>query len=514
MKVNFCTFSNSFKGNFFYTTDEHGRARGIAESFDIIEKEKSKELPNFLINGGDFSNGSPCSQNELIKLYRKFAKNNPDVKMIFQLGNTEFNSCNDKKLNSILTKLKKGLKNIGFINYTKEKLSKLYDKEEFQNVDEYVILNDKVKDKDGRIISQKILLTGTTDHPKITIDEHKKIFDEKIMPVINKEKPEKLMFIAHLKFMDRDNIKTFIENKNLPLQTIILSAHSHQSVCDIDNKKIKTVAPLAMGYGMIKMENRKDDIDIPKFKANGFNNFLDFYPKNFFKLDENPSISKYSKFLQKIGTLKTIGKLTVNPLGREEMNCKISNTSQIGTLLANKIKEETKSDFAVITSMSIRDRLPKAGNILTKYDVKKVIHENHNIDTMLLSGKDILNMFEESLKKQNEGISNGNFLEFSDNVKITRTINPNAEKKIKQIEIKGKKLLNDNGEIIDNNIKYKVSTCDYFSTGTRKGYEFLKGKICKHFKKYNLADSFVECIKDIIKSKQTTYPLSKIEDIN
>ena len=342
MQISFSTFNYSFKGNFFYTTDEHGRARGIAEGFSIVEKEKTNELPNFLINGGDFSNGSPCSQNDLIKLYRKFAKNNPDIKMIFQLGNTEFNSCSDKQLNKILSKIKKGFKNISFINYTKDKLSKIYSKEEFQNVDEYIILNDKVKDEKGNTVSQKILLTGTTYNPNITLAEHKKFFDEKIMPVINKEKPEKLMFITHLQINDREDIKKFIEEKNLPLQTVILSAHSHIPVCDIDNPKIKTVAPLAMGYSIIKMGNKKDDIDIPKFKPNGYNNFLDYYPKNFFKLDDSPAINKYSKFLEKSGTLKPIGKLLANPTNREEMNYKISETSQLGTLLANKIKEQTK----------------------------------------------------------------------------------------------------------------------------------------------------------------------------
>ena len=513
MKVNFSAFKNGFKGNFFYTTDEHGRARGIAEGFELIEREKAKNMPNFLINGGDFSNGTPCPPKDLINLYRKFAKNNPDIKMIFQLGNTEFNYCETKNLNSILSKLKKGNKNISFINYTKDKLSEIYDKKEFQNVNEYIILNDKIKDELGNIISQKILLTGTTDHKKISPDEHKKLFDEKIMPVINKEQPEKIIIITHLRIPEREEFTKYIQNKNLPQQIIILSAHSHQSVCNIDNPKIKTVAPLAMGYSIIKMENTKDGFNIPKFNANGFKPFLDFYPKNFFKLEENPTINKYSKFLEKRGILKPVGKLIKNPTYREDNHSKISDTCQIGTLLANKIKQQTQSDFAVITTMTLRDKLPKEGTILTKYDVRKVIHENHNLDRMQLSCSDILNMFEESLKAQEQGILNINFLEFSNNVKITRTIEPNSPKKIKQIEINGKKLLNDNGEIIDNNIKYKVGTCDYFSTGTRKGYDFLQGKTDKHFKKYNLAESFTECIEDIIKSKQTVFPNSVIENI-
>ncbi len=515
MKIGFSTFKYGFNGNFFYTTDEHGRARGIAEGFEIIEKEKSKELPNFLINGGDFSNGTPCSPKDLIKLYRAFAKNNPDIKMIFQIGNTEFNYCKNKELNGILSKLKRGNKNISFINYTKDKLSKIYNsKKEFCKVDKYVILNDKVKDNNGNLISQKILLTGTTDNKDIKLDEHKKTFDEIIMPAIKKENPDKIMIITHLRYPDRNNFTEFIKSKNLPQKIVILSAHSHQSVCDIDNPQIKTVAPLPMGYSIIKMENRKDSIDIPKFTPKGFDTSLDFYPKNFFKLEEKPRINNYSKFLEKNGTLKPIGKLLVNPTNREELNYKISDTCQIGTLLANKLKEQTKSDFAVITTMSIRDRLPEAGQLLTKYDIKKVIHENHNLDRMLLSGQNVLDMFEESLREQDKGIFNVNFLEFSDNVKISRTTDKNSIKKIKQIEVNGEILLDKNGEIIDKNKKYRVSTCDYFSTGARKGFEFLKGKVDKHFKKFNLADSFVEGITEAIKSKQTTFAESVIKNEN
>ena len=161
------------------------------------------------------------------------------------------------------------------------------------------------------------------------------------------------------------------------------------------------------------MENRKEDIDIPKFTPKGFDTSLDFYPKNFFKLEEKPVINNYSKFLEKNGTLKPIGKLLVNPTNREELNYKISDTCQIGTLLTNKLKEQTKSHFAIITTMSIRDILPQAGQLLTKYDIKKVIHENHNLDRMLLSGQNVLDMFEESLREQDKGIFNTNFLEFS-----------------------------------------------------------------------------------------------------
>ena len=87
----------SFLGAYYTATDSHTRVPMVASTFSEIERRRPKDEPVFFLDCGDCL-GENYSLDSMADLYTTFKKRNPDIDIIFNLGNMDLSAFYDNGL--------------------------------------------------------------------------------------------------------------------------------------------------------------------------------------------------------------------------------------------------------------------------------------------------------------------------------------------------------------------------------------------------------------------------------
>ncbi|MDP4268189.1 MAG: 5'-nucleotidase C-terminal domain-containing protein [Bacteroidota bacterium] len=523
----------SFDGRFYVMTDSHARMRTTAGVLTAIENECQHKIPATLIDGGDFSQFT-YSLDSVMKVYTKFAKNNPNIKMIFNLGNVELYDFVNKidTFNKYIKELTEN--GIEVISSSIDKLSKTF-KTSNDNIKPYTIIEDIV---DGQ--KKKVLLTGTAslnDNSIINVNEQNDALKTALSKALqdSKKKPDNIILLSHNYLQDTHTILDYLRNE-MKLDNIsgIFGGHPHSLIDEMQNGTRILYAP-PHGYGALKVDLTQKGIEYPTMqlaKQGDYNYETLFHNQDRTILNLSfdnplPINPEYQAIMDKYDPdmNKLIAKASVN-LGYRKPGKYASDTSEIGTFLANSIKEKTGSDIAILLTMDIRDKLPSAGNDIKLYNVKYALNVDKPVSRKIVTPKDLKDIFEISLEKQADNETNRDFFEFSDNLKIERYVNRTKnESKVKQIYIKDKNgnwqgLLEDvNGETVVKkefqHKKYSLATCNFVASGGRQSLFFFKTiPYDPKFQENRLTTEgiFIEALKDAEKHPLEKSPKSQIID--
>lgn len=483
---------------------------------EVENRNKDKKTPFFVIDGGDFC-GDNYPMSTTVQMYLKFKENNPNAKMVFNLGNTELEAWYLTRQDFVADcgdVLKQFAKNgINIVNATLYKVSEKND--EVRNyVKPYIVLDDIV---DGK--KQKVLITGFTQRK---IDKEKDKADTKellrtiVKPAIDKEKPDSIIFMMHA-FSDYTNDILDYAKKDLEIKNIdlVVGGHPH-SIEDYNHGQTRVLysAPNGKACFEINHTNKGYEFDRISLKKDHY----DYSPLLFrnsviANININNPIranEDYRKILDSTGDInQVIVKSPCTFKTRDDYNYKYSIPSELGTFMANSVKNATKADIGIMLTMDFRERFPQKGQNITLYNINDVVNVDKDIYKIEdVSVKDLKNIFEISLKSQDKGKTNSDFLEYSSNIKIERKID-DSENKVVQIYIKenGKwqKLLNENAEPIDKERKFTIGTCKFIATGGRESLSYFKTLKSTPVKNVRTRNMLIKEMQDLAKKQLISY---------
>lgn len=520
----------SFKGTFYTVSDSHGRLPMTAGVLTEIEKRaKESKEPVFLLDCGDFL-GDMFSLEEQAEIYLNFHKNNPKINLIFNLGNVELEGKlmkKDKNGEDGANVLKNFSKNgIHIVNATA--YNTLENTEEIKDfIKPYIMAEDIV---DGQ--KKKILITGFTEtkrnkQKEDNINSIKEILKNTIKPAIEKEKSDEILLMTHVNNEYVNEILDYAKG-DLGIENIkfVSGGHPH-SIEDFKHGETRVLYPAPCGKCAYEVKHTKNGFEFPKldFENNRYN-------YNYTPLTKNPSVISninisnplavsevYQNTLDKKQELnKVIAKSQHTFKTRDEYNFEHSAPTQLGTFMANSIKEATNSDIGIMLTQDFREKLPQKGKDITYYNVCDAVNVDKNVYQIKnVTTEDLKNIFEISLAGQNEGEKNPNFLEYSSNVKIDRKITE-EDNKVAQIYIKENgawaELLDKDGNPKDAQKTFTLATCSYIANAGRPAFNYFKKLVQKEpYGTLKTREMVVESLKNLEKNPQKNLDTSIMNNV-
>lgn len=515
----------NFKGTFYTTSDSHTRLPMTAGVLTEIEnRAKDKKEPVFLLDCGDFF-GDTFPLKEMSEIYLNFHKNNPKINFVFNLGNVELEEClikNNPKKEKYL-KIFKNFSDEGIklVNATACKTFRDLDKIK-GIIEPYITLEDVVDNE-----KKKILITGFTQRRipyEEDINDTKEILKGLIKPAIEKENPNEIILMMHTMTNYTKDILDYVKNE-LGIENIKLVTGGHpHSIEDFTHGETRILYPAPNGKCAYEIEHTKNGFEFPKLT------FLNSH-YNYAPLSKNPSVIVntdisnplpvnpcYSKSINSIKNMSAhIAKSMHTFKARDEYNFTYSSPSELGTFMANSVKKATNSDIGLMLTQDFREKLPKEGNNITRYNIYDVVNVDKNICQLKdVTVSDLKQIFEISLEKQNEGERNSDFFEYSSNIKIDRRIT-DENNKVKQIYIKENnewvELLDENGNPKDKNKKYTVATSEFVAQGGRPALRYFKNLKYEYYKDLKTREMVSESLRNLEKNPQEEYETSIMEDV-
>ena len=460
------TYTPNFKGRFYLTTDSHTRLPILAGTLSEIDnRAKIYKEPQFYIDGGDFV-GVTYPNKKVFELFNQFHKNHPRIPMIFNMGNAEILSVlwKGSKAEDTLKKLSEiGAKLISLtmINELKQK-----------NIHQNYLLPYTVIEDEHNGEKEKIMVTGLYESK---MEDIKNLLKNDFLPAYKKEKPDKVLMLMHMMTKDTNDILDYAKELGIENISLVIGGHPH-SLEDYTKNGTRVLYPPAHGKGAFVVDNLPDRIKFDKLKRNP-NNGYDYSP-----LKENPSVIKntdifnplpinedYQKILFDFSTEYLRKKIVEAPFSlkyRNDYDFAISEPTELGTFLANAYRDQTGADIGLVLSMDLRETAPPKKHDVTYYNICDMLNFDKPLYKYESIDADTLKKFLEiSLKRQEDGIPNKNFLEYSDNIKVARYINAKEdEPKIAQIYIKKNgefvPLLDENQKQLSDE-KFSVTTCEF-----------------------------------------------------
>lgn len=483
MKVGPCI---SFKGTFYTVADSHTRLPMTAGLLTEIEnRSKNETEPVFLLDGGDFM-GDNYPLKTMSEMYLKFHQNNPDINFIFNLGNVELEGWFIDKVKlledcgNILKEFND--KGINIVNATLYKLAEENDSAK-DFIKPYIVADDIVNGK-----PKKIFITGFTQR-KMNLEQDKadtkELLRTIIKPAIEKEKPDSVILMMHTMKNYTKDILDYAENDlNIKNIELVTGAHPH-SIEDFRHGNTRVLYPAPNGKCAYEIKHTENGFEFDKIVPE--KNHYHYNPVTLSKsvisnIDINnplPINNAYSKILSKVHNMNDIvAKSMYTFKTRSEYNFVYSGPTELGTFMANSIKQSTNSDIGIMLTQDFREKLPEKGKNITYYNISDVVNVNKQVYVIKdATVKDLKNIFEISLKNQNDGETNPDFFEYSSNIKIDRRID-DSDNKVAQIYIKENniwhKLLDENGSPIDKNRKFTIATCEFIAKGGRPALHYFK----------------------------------------
>ncbi|MCM1338355.1 MAG: 5'-nucleotidase C-terminal domain-containing protein [Muribaculaceae bacterium] len=470
--------------NIYAITDSHQESRNLSRLLSgIYNFEKDSDTPFLVLDAGDLFKGI-YDRNLSVNAYIKLKQLIPNAQIFITLGNNDF----------------------GFTKSDFEYLKTTIEKFENAGIDVicanlHPSLTDKYKITE--INGTKYLITGFCLNNSCA-----KKFNCELLPPEDSFKNlidsvrddyDKIIVLNHHWYTYSLNLKNFADKNNIHID-LIIGGHEHSPITpDYENN---IFYPLSFARTMYKISIDENIKDISQIPVNEF----EFIPEL-----ENP-ITEY----------ETLTKLK-EPIAKRVLNLtkKYSDPCPLGTFISDNMKKAGNTDIAFhSTGFSMSPLRLEDSNVITIYDLKKVICASTTIEKIEITAAELLKVFENATKfRMYKDRGNSRFLQCSQNITITGEQNPQEKTyKIIQISINGENLLDENQTPIDKNRKYSC-TIDSFIGSGEQGFDVLKNipksKILKNNQEILINELFYDALKNAAENfdGNSQYPSFKFIDI-
>lgn len=434
------------KTNIYAITDSHQEVRNLCRLLSgIYNYEKGLDNPFLMLDCGDLFKGiyeKDLSVNSYIKLKQLL----PQSQIIMTLGNNDFGFCQSdfEYLKSTIDRFREN--DIYFV------CGNLFNKD--TNVHSELVPQYKIVCINGK----RILVTGfcvnTSCANKFGYNLISPIdcFEEVIKSV--KEPYDKIIVLNHHWYPYSKELKNFAKTKGIKIN-LIIGGHEHSPIKADFGDNI--FYPFSFARSMYKMT-----LD------NTFENIKEIPVENF-EIDrffEKPIID----FEKKTGLLEKVADRVI------DLPKKYSDFCQLGTFISDNMRDIGHTDIAFhSTGYTMAPLFLKDSPIITNYDLKRVICAGTEIEKIGINVEQLKKVFENATKNRmlkNQG--NSRFIQCSQNIKVVGKGNEKDNSyKILQIEIDGKKLLDENANPIDTSRIFTATIDPYIGKG-EQGFDVLK----------------------------------------
>lgn len=488
-------------------TDSHQEARLESEFLSKIAQDAKKQNNILLLNGGDLF-GGVYSRDLMRDIYITFKRKNPNVEVVFTIGNNDPISSKDKFLP---INLSDNRSSIDFFfdtikefeaNGIKVVCSNLRDRNTGENpcwIKPYTIV-----ERDG----DRISITGfcinrlPSDALDINVISHKKAFDD-LVKDIDKEKPDSIVVLNHDYLDTAKSLIEYAKQKGVKID-LIIDGHDHNNLPSIPELNIYN--PKTFSKSMLEMDL------IIKDKVGKIMNVREVESKDLPILKEIDSlIEQYEK---DSGILNKVAPYVLNlPKTYEE-------PGELGTFIADGIKKFSDADVAFFASNAVRVPLfYKEGKNILNYDIRKTITFDSTVQIAEFTPSELrdilMTAFENRLKL---GEQNARFLQCSSNVKIVGEGRLSDKSyKIKQIYLNNSPLFDEEGIPINKDMKILCAFDSFIPTDGRSSILMSADKkdVIVDGRKLRLDEVLRRQLVSAVGKykKGTTYPKYQLEEI-
>lgn len=463
----------SFLGTYYATTDSHSRLPMAASTLSEIERRaESRENidePVFLLDCGDFT-GDSYSFKSIADMYVIFQKRNPGVTCVFNLGNYDIDPLlntgalieHKDEIKNMLQRMADSGINIVSTSYC-EAIDNLKRKgadiDRLDFIKPYIVLDDIVEGK-----KQKVLVPGIGTRNKCGVKEQKAVLDyfQRVCIKDNIEADKVILFTHNNAKNTRELLDYAKETLGMKNIELAIGGHPH-SIEDYMHGKIRVLYPPAQGKGAYEIKSTKNGFEFKSLNLSksGYDySQLAGNPDVIDNSDINnpyPVKDAYKKILNDSVNseyLEIITESSPYNLEFRDYNSKISMPTSFGTFMANKYRDYAGADIALLRNQFLREKLPSKGKPVNRYNICDSINVDADLCKADVNTAKLKEILEISFEKQNRGLTNPSFLEYSDNLRITRRQNPKENEDIVcQIEIKENdswtKLLDEEGNPVN-----------------------------------------------------------------
>ena len=474
--------------NIYAITDSHQESRNLSRLLSgIYSFEKSSVAPFLILDAGDLFKGI-YDKDLSVNAYIKIKELLPQAQIFITIGNNDFGFKN-----SDFEYLKSTIKNFtaAGINVV---CANIIDSE----TDEYVswVERYKIIQLNGR----RILVTGLclnnscakkfkcnmleiSQGLKNLLSDIKEPFDDLI--ILNHH-----WYPESKKLYEKSDIKP----------TLIIGGHEHSKI-EPDYKN-NIYYPFSFARSMYKFrmgENINFVKEIPV-------ETVDFIPEF-----ENPIIEYEQKT-----------KLN-EPVARRVLNLpkRYSEACPLGTFISDCMRKAGNTDIAFhSTGFSMYPLNLADSDVITKYDIEKVMCASSTIEKVELTAEQLKEVFENTAKNRMlKDRGNAKFLQCSQNITITGHGNfETGEYKILQITVNDENLLDEHQNPINPDRKFTCTIDPYIGSG-EQGFSVLKNlpktKILQNGKEIPINELFENSLIEAARTTKTpyTYPSFKYIDV-
>ncbi len=426
--------------NLYAITDSHQECRNLSQLLSgIYNLEKNNNKPFIVLDAGDIFKG--IYDKELtVNAYLKLKELLPQAQIFLTLGNNDF-----------------GFKKEDF-EYLKNTI------QTFEDAGIYFvcanIIDSKTNQKPDwihthkilKINNEKILITGfclnNSCAKKFGYDLNNTEDSYSNLIKNNPKDYDKIIVLNHHWYTYSKNLKEFA-----PEIDLIIGGHEHSPI-EPDYKN-NIFYPLSFARTLYKIELKDSFKNIQQIPVSEF---------KFIKEFEEPIIE-----YEKSSKLK-------EPIAKRVLNLtkKYSEACPLGTFISDAMKQAGNTDIAFhSTGFTMYPLKIEDSDIITKYDIDKVICATSTIEKIDITTSQLKEVFENTttfrhLKSQ----GNQRFLQCSQNMSI-KIKYENELYKIIQISINGENLLDNKGNPIDPNRTFTCTIDPYIGCG-EQGFTTLK----------------------------------------
>ncbi len=432
------------KTRIYALTDSHQEARNLSKIFSAItDFEKNNKFPFVVLDCGDLFKGI-YDKDLIVNFYLNFKKLNPNAQFVVALGNNDFGftSADFDYLKVILSKFKTAGINFVCANLKQDgKYSDLCPRFKIINIDR-----------------KKILITGFCMQTSVVkrfgyeFENEQKSFENLINSV--KEEYDKIIVLNHHWYPYSKSLKDYANSVGIKID-LIIGGHEHSPIePDFENN---IFYPLAFARTFYQMTLDKNVENIHQYSIKDFNILPEF---------EQPLI----EYEEKTQLYKPFAKRVLNLWKRYSEPC------PLGTFISDNMKKIAQTDIAFhSTGFSMYSLSTDDSDVITKYDFERVICASTPIQKIEINIEQLKKVFENAtLRRMYKDNGNARFLQCSNNIKIVGKPLPQEKSyKILQIEINGKKLLDENSNPINKFQKYTCAIDSFIGAG-EQGFEVLK----------------------------------------
>ncbi len=477
--------------NIYAITDSHQESRNLSQLLSgIYNFEKTNQNPFLILDSGDLFKG--IYDKELsVNAYIKIKELLPQAQIFITIGNNDFGfkKADFEYLKSTVKRFYSAGINVVCANIIDDKTNQNIDW-----IDKYKIIT---------INNQRVLITGFCLNNSCAkkFNCHMLSLTDGLEKVLEnlKEPYDKLIILNHHWYPESKILYDWAKAKN-KTPTLIIGGHEHSKIQPDYENNIYYPYSFARSMYKIKMDKKIDSVEeIPVEKCR-------FIPEL-----ETP-ILKY----EQITKLK-------EPITKRVIDLpkKYSEACPLGTFISDCMKKIGNTDIAFhSTGFSMYPLKLEDSDIITKYDLLKVMCASSTIEKIEISTAQLKETFENTAKNRMlKDRGNAKFLQCSQNIKITGHGNPQTgEYKILQITINGEDLLDKNQNPIDPNRKFTCTIDPYIGSGEQE-FSVLKNipktKVLQYGKEVPINELFAKSLIEASKTTSTpyTYPSFKYIDV-